>query len=89
MCSSVLNSINARSPIITVFTLGKEKPKPASLGAKAGGSPNPPKQPKDSVPWSGPPSPSGPSTHILSSFSKAPPYGWLYSVIPAGDRWEK
>lgn len=57
MCSSVLNSINVRSPIITVFTLGKEKPKPASLGAKAGGSPNPPKQPKDSVPWSGPPTP--------------------------------
>lgn len=26
------------------------------------------------------------STHILSSFSKAPPYGWLYSVIPANDK---
>lgn len=27
-----------------------------------------------------------PSTYILSSFSKAPPYGWLYRVIPVNNK---
>lgn len=30
--------------------------------------------------------PSTLSTHILSSFSRAPPYGWLYSVIPVNNK---
>ena len=29
----------------------------------------------------------GPETHILSSFSKAPPYGWLYRVTPVKEKW--